>query len=77
MSCKNKTEKKELVNYILDKLRANSTVEKDLLDIVFNLKDNNQQTLLHIAIQNKHTSVVESLIQDYNVDKEICGNGFV
>lgn len=76
MCCKNKVEKLELVKYILDKLRTSSTEENNLLDTVFNLKDNNQQTLLHIAIQNKHLGVVECLINDYNIDKEMCGNAF-
>lgn len=74
LCCKNKVEKLELVKFILDKLRASSTEENNLLDAVFKLKDNNQQTLFHIAIQNKHLAVVESLINDYNIDIEVQGN---
>jgi ankyrin repeat protein len=67
--CKNKEEKLGLVSKILEKLRKDSTREKNYLDEALVCLDMNKQTVLNIAIDNNHLKIVELLLKDYYKEK--------
>jgi ankyrin repeat protein len=67
--CKNKEEKLGLVSKILEKLRKDSTREKNYLDEALLSLDMNKQTVLNIAIDNNHLNIVELLLKDYYKEK--------
>ncbi len=75
--CKSKSEMTSLVQAILNKLKTASdnnttaTTTRNLLKLAFTREDSNRQPLLHIAIQNNHLNIVETLMRDYLIDKDI------
>ncbi len=68
--CKNKIEKFTLVNSILNKLKTASKNRKNYLHLALTKLDNNQQPMLHLAVENNHLNIVESLLRDHNVEKD-------
>ena len=69
LACQNKNEKHFIVKKILNKLRDAST-KANLLELALKKEDTSRQTILLIAVENNHLNIVESLLKDYNVNKE-------
>ncbi len=74
MICKNKIEMTCIIQAILNKLKTACSTEEPskLLQKAFTKEDSSRQTMLHIAIQNNHLNIVETLMRDYLIDKDIC-----
>jgi ankyrin repeat protein len=77
--CRNKVQKEFLLKAILEKI-ANFTpttgeetekISKKYLEMALVREDSARQTLLHIAIENNHINIIELLLRDYAVDREL------
>lgn len=69
--CKNKEEKLELVRSMLDKLKAESTPEKNYIKYILKKEDTAKSTIAHLAIGNNHCKILELLFKQFNLNRDI------
>ena len=66
--CKLKKEKSSIINHYLNRIKGEKS---DQLENVIKKKNEKKQTILHLAIENKHLKIIELLLRDYNVCKDV------
>ena len=66
--CKNKTEKINMIEMILKKLKGASEKRggKNYLKAAMKATDTNQATLMHIAVEYNHSKIVDSLLKKFD-----------
>ena len=71
LACKSKEEKLDIVRKMLNKLKNESTLDKNYLDFALRKEDSSRQPLVFIAINNNHFNIVEALYKEFFLDRDI------